>query len=161
MKMDKYTEAVICHEWGHALLGYFLFGSRSVESIEFRDNFLNLYGHTNMIYNNEPTEENQVLLLYGGITAENICGYSRVLMHKGTDADKICLLIPDKRQRSETGDIARNMLAPYKDSLEWLTKTTIEHYPKERDENGCIYYRIFHDELVQWVEDAVNRKVTF
>ena len=156
MRKDKITQSIICHEWGHALTAYLLqSGMGSIETIELYDDIYCVQGHTTFLQTSF-TERQELMILFGGIAAERVCGYSTVLMHSGTDADKIRAIVPDKQERQEIGDSVIVLLMPYRTSLEWLVKTTLEHYPTERDENNRIYYRVFRDELASWIADAIK-----
>ena len=167
---DKTTESVICHEWGHALAAYLLWGKECLDTIEFIENGFNVDGHTMLHYTRydpdraeeitivDQTEKRYMVELLAGVAAENICGYSKVFLHKGTDADKTCAFMPNKKEREKIKDEVLELLEPHKASLEWLVKTTLERYPTERDESGCIYYRIFRNELINWIEESLKIK---
>ena len=146
-------EQIICHEWGHTLMAYNLLGMEIIESIEIDDTFFEVYGHTNLSLwkVGDLTNEQKTLILFGGITAEKICKYTKSSYHKGTDWDKIRLLLPNTQERFFYAEKATKILLPYKEILEKITKDTLFFYPTERDSNKRIYYRLFRDEIATMI----------
>ncbi len=147
--MDRITEITICHEWGHALMAFAIMGGDIVDTIEIEDSFYRVNGHTALDYikRMELTNEQNLLILYGGITAEKICEYTKSSYHRGTDWNKIRVLLPNRQDRLLYAEKALKILLPYKEALEKLTKDTIQLYPTERDNNDSIYFRLFRDEI--------------
>lgn len=158
--MDRLTKSIICHEWGHALIAYLLLGgAKSIQSIEFVDTFVGIQGHTNLFREKPPTKRQEIMILFGGMAAEKICGFTKVLTHRGTDANRLSALVPNKQERKQAGEAVIELLMPYKNSLEWLVTTTLEYFPTERDQNGYIYYRISKEELSNWIATATASPV--
>lgn len=155
MKIDKMLESTICHEWGHALIIFLLYGMDSLETIEIIDSPEKVDGHTTWSIFEDVSFENRIFIYFGGIAAERICGYSNVLLHKGTDERALSNMLPHKQQRIEYAEKVIKMLEPYKAAIEWLTKKTIEQLPG-RDDKYCIYHRIFRDELKQLLIEAIK-----
>lgn len=158
-RTDKALSSTICHEWGHALVNFLLYGEKSgLESIEIIDTVYRVDGHTSFLAE-DVSLENKIMILFGGIAAEHICGYTRVLMHRGTDAQKLKALLPQKRERDKYAEKVVSMLEPYKASLELLTHNTVEQLP-ERDNENCMYHRIIRDELRELLSEAIKLKMT-
>lgn len=146
--MEKVIKSFLCHEWGHALMTFILLGDDSVDTIIIEDTFERIDGHTviDFIKRQHLTNEQELLIYVSGVVAENICGYSKVKMHRGTDETFIKKFLPKKQERIALFDEAFKILSPYKETLEKLTDDSFSNYPKERID-GCIYYRIFRDEI--------------
>ena len=151
---------VICHEFGHVLITTILYGVDMIERMEVIGTIERIDGHTHMKrfpdltqeetemlkvgrgeeitglqerYNDLMKKAKDVRFLFGGIVAENICGYTKVKMHRGTDADKIKSMMPNKQQQIEIWSEVYNLLEPHKNLLNALTDWGIERVDWENE----------------------------
>lgn len=154
--IDNLIEQSICHEWGHALMCYLQANDiRFVETIEIENTLEKVDGHTRYFdFDNKLSDEQKMFILIGGVTAETICGYSKVVIHRGTDAQELKKLLPPS-EIPILKEKAIDMMFPYKSALEWLTKTTIELYAQSDD---LTYFRIFKDDLSEMMKKAITIK---
>lgn len=154
MQFTKTDRAIFCHEFGHVLTTTLLFGYEIIEGIEVISTLERIDGHTQMKLTPTLTQEemekldagrgeemltgykercedlwkkrNDVRILFGGVVAEYICGYTKVKMHKGTDAEKIKNMIPDKLQQNQIWSEVCRLLEPCKCLLDALTDWGME-----------------------------------
>lgn len=157
MQPDKIFKTVVCHEFGH-VLAFLLSGGQvaDVDTIEFQNTAANVDGHTkiNPLYD-MPTDQ-KIFMLFGGIAAENVCGYSTAFLHPGTDADKLNT-ITDKGRQKTVKKAVLDALTPYKKTLDALTAATIADYTRQ----GCPdYYRIFHDSIINYYYTMIDQNQT-
>lgn len=157
MQPDKIFKTVVCHEFGH-VLAFLLSGGQvaDVDTIEFQNTAANVDGHTkiNPLYD-MPTDQ-KIFMLFGGIAAENVCGYSTAFLHHGTDADKLNT-ITDKGRQKTVKKAVLDALTPYKKTLDALTAATIADYTRQ----GCPdYYRIFHDSIINYYYTMIDQNQT-
>lgn len=157
MQPDKIFKTVVCHEFGH-VLAFLLSGGQvaDVDTIEFENTAANVDGRTkiNPLYD-MPTDQN-IFMLFGGIAAENVCGYSTAFLHPGTDADKLNA-ITDKGRQKTVKKAVLDALTPYKKTLDALTAATIADYTRQ----GCPdYYRIFHDSIINYYYTMIDQNQT-
>ena len=155
--INKVVKALFCHEWGHALTAFLVTDDLDVlESIRFDDIIyegLHGYNDLNVLY--ELTKEQYKLILCGGTAAENVCGYSDVVFHRGTDKDYLCELEPNEHERKKCKEKAVSLLRPHKKTLDKLVHETIKIYP-DRQEDLYIHFRIFKDEMKKMLIDAME-----
>lgn len=167
---EKIVKPTICHEWGHVLAMYLLYGTlKNIDRIEFEDTPFAMNGHTISSYVFSETDENgnipllyfvnttnekEIMILLAGVIAENICGYNKGRFRSdATDKVKIEQITLNKRLISDLRKKTEEMLIPLKDTLNELTERAIEQYPQTRDENMEIYYCIFRDDIIKWVNE--------
>jgi hypothetical protein len=164
------VKPIICHEWGHVLAMYLLYGTlKNIDKIEFKDTLYRMDGHTiySYIYSEidesgdipylyflDRTDEKDIMVLLAGVIAEKICGYNKGRFRSdATDKAKIEQITLNKRIVSDLCKKTEEMLTPLKDTLNELTERSIEQYPQTRDENKEIYYCIFRDDIIRWVDE--------
>ena len=162
----KYVEPTICHEWGHVLASYFLYGTlKNIVSIDFEDIPAGVFGHTKMldfyvgldnglpsIYLIDKEKEKDIMILLSGVIATKICGYNKGRFHSyDTDIVKIGELTKDKKLISKLRNKTEEMLLPLKDTLQALTRCALEDYPKSRDIDNEKYYQIPSETIIEWV----------
>lgn len=145
MKIDRTLEAVICHEWGH-VLAFVIFGGNvdDIDGVIIENSLLNCDGHTIINPLCKMPTDRKILMLFGGIAAENICKYSRAFIHAGTDADKLNAIASKQAQREAKAKVLE-ALTPYKRTLQKLTADTIDDI--KRGDSQTTYYRVFKDVL--------------
>ena len=73
-------------------------------------------------------------ILYGGIVAENLCGYTRAKRPYGTDGEKIRSMVKCKKEQSKLFDEVNNMLAPFKNAINELSEWAMEEAEWAEDE---------------------------
>ena len=167
---EKMVKPTICHEWGHVLAMYLLYGTlRNIDRIEFEDTLYRMDGHTissyfyseidedgdiPYLYFLDETDEKEIMVLLAGVIAEKICGYNKGHFRSdATDKAKIEQITLNKSLISNLRKKTEEMLIPLKDTLNALTERTIEKYPQTRDENKGIYYCIFQANIIKWVNE--------
>lgn len=151
MQINKVFAAVVCHEFGH-ILAFLLAGGRAadVDTIEFVNDLATVDGHTKINPCISLTDDQKIFVLFGGIAAENICGYSAAFVHRGTDANKLNAIATKDRQKTAKNAVL-DALRPYKETLERLTARAIADYTRD----GCPgYYRVFHDSVTEYLTAA-------
>lgn len=153
MQLTKVDKATFCHEFGHVLTATLLYGVEIMERMEVIGTTERIDGHVYLKCYPDLTQEEfemlkvgrneeitglqqrykdlmkkveDVRILFGGIVAENICGYTKVKMHRGTDAEKIKSIIPDKQQQMKIWREVYNLLEPHRNLLNALTDWGIE-----------------------------------
>lgn len=166
----KMVKPTICHEWGHVLAMYLLYGTlKHIDKIEFEDTLFRMDGHTNSnyfysgidengdvpyLYFVDATDEKEIMVLLAGVIAEKVCGYNKGRFRSdATDKAKIEQITSNKSLISNLRKKMEEMLIPLKDTLNALTERTIEKYPQTRDENWKIYYCIFQADIIKWVDE--------
>ena len=164
------VKPIICHEWGHVLAMYLLYGTlKNIDRIEFEDTLYRMDGHTISSYSYpeidengdipylyflDGTDEKDIMVLLAGVIAEKICGYNKGRFRSdATDKAKIEQITSNKSLISNLRKKMEEMLIPLKDTLNALTERTIEKYPQTRDENWKIYYCIFQADIIKWVDE--------
>ena len=167
---EKMVKPTICHEWGHVLAMYLLYGTlKNIDRIEFEDTPFRMDGHTflNYFYSEidengdvpyfyflDSTDEKEIMVLLAGVIAEKVCGYNKGRFRSdATDEAKIEQITSNKRLVSDLRKKTEEMLIPLKDTLNALTERTIEQYPRTRDEDKEIYFCIFQTDIIKWVNE--------
>lgn len=164
--LKKYVGPTICHEWGHVLISYLLYGTlKNVTHIDFEDNIYGVFGHTNrldyyvmvdgeqpsMFYIDKDTDK-EIMFLLAGVMATKVCGYNKGRFRSdATDKVKIEELTKNKKRISELRRKTEEMLSPLKGTLDALINRTLADYPKSRDNNQEKYYQIDNLEIIEWV----------
>ncbi len=120
VELTKIDKATICHEFGHVLIATLLYGVEIIEGMEVIGTIERIDGHTYM------KGFQDIRILFGGIVAENICNYTKTKMHRGTDADKIKSMMPDKQEQIKVWSEVYNLLEPHRNLLNALTEWGIE-----------------------------------
>lgn len=167
---DIYVKRTICHEWGHVLANYLLYGTlKNIDRIDFEDTLFGVYGHTMSSYmfsevdenDNIPflffieeTDDKQIMIFLAGVVAEKICGYNKGrLRPDATDKTRIEEITSNKKLVSNLRKKTDELLSPLKNTLNALTERTLMNYPRTRDEDHNIFYRVFQHEIIEWINE--------
>ena len=142
--MDDITTS-ICHEYGH-ILAFLLTGGKvaDVYDVEIIDDGATVGGHTTFNPLFDMTDRQRAFVLFGGIAAENVCGYSTAFLHRGTDAAKLNKIMPRQQQKAVKREVL-TALQPWKTAINDLTRATVADYVKQGKPQ---YYRLFHDSII-------------
>jgi hypothetical protein len=170
--IDRYVTSTICHEWGHILVHYLLYGTvKNITELQFIDTLARVDAHTvYQPYFAEQDEENgisaweiqttktkEVMVRMAGALACRICGFSGFtrLEFDSTDAAAIRQLIPNKTKVATLRAQTEELLLPFKEALIRLSASTLDYYPKERDENDEVHFSVPGPVVHSWVEQVV------
>lgn len=170
--IDRYVTSTICHEWGHILVHYLLYGTvKNISEIQFIDSLARMDAHTvYQPYYAEQDEENglsvwevqttkvkDVMVRMAGALSCKICGFTgfTTLDYDSTDATTIRRLIPNKTKVAALRVQTEELLLPLKEVLIRLTASTLDYYPQERDENDHVYFSVPGPVVHSWVEQVV------
>lgn len=157
-------DKTVCHEWGHILTTYLLGKIENVSGLTFEITEEMFWGHTEFcpfeikdgkITSFEFSEDENVLVLFGGVVAENLLDYSKVFIHRGTDADKINAIIP-KNQQHAYKERTKALLSPYKDVIERLTARTLKDYEEQAGGKQLYNYRLPNSFIKDWIKEELN-----
>jgi hypothetical protein len=170
INIEKLVKQTICHEWGHILASYLLYGTlRNIDRIEYEDTLFAVNGHTVSSYVFSETDENgnipflyfvdttnekEIMILLAGVIAEKICGYNKGRFSaNATDKAKIERITLNKKLVCNLRKKTEDLLTPLKETLNALTERTLEKYPQTRDEDKEIHYWIFQETIIEWVNE--------
>lgn len=170
--VDRYVSSTICHEWGHILVHYLLYGTvKNITEIQFIDTLARMDAHT--VYQPyyaemdserhlsaweiDSTKTKDAMIRMAGAIACKICGFHgfTTLEYDSTDAKTIRLLIPNKNKVAQLRAQTEALLAPFKQELADLTLSTLDLYPTERDENEHVRFTVPGYLVHSWVEQSV------
>lgn len=172
LTVDRYVSSTICHEWGHILVHYLLYGTvKNITEIQFIDTFARMDAHTVYqsyyaemdserrlsVWEIDSTKTKDAMIRMAGALACKICGFKgfTTLDYDSTDAKSIRLLIPNKNKVAQLRAQTEALLAPFKQELADLTLSTLDIYPTERDENKHVRFTIPGYLVHSWVEQVV------
>ena len=158
MKLTMTDKSIFIHEFGHILTIALVYGVDMIERVWIKGTLEGVDGHTvikNSLLNITPGElermkagevltitsygelksdRSDVMVYFGGVVAEYICGYTKAKMHRGTDADKIKDIMPDKKQQAQVWGEVYSLLEPHKELIKSLANWLIDKV--EFDEQG-------------------------
>ena len=174
--IDRYVTSTICHEWGHVLVHYLLYGTvKNISEIQFIDSLARMDAHTVYqpyyvvqdeengisVWEIQATKVKDVMIRLAGALACKICGFTGFtrLEKDSTDATTIRRLIPNKTKAAALRAQTEELLLPLKEALIRLTASTLDYYPQERDENDYVHFSVPGPVIHSWVDQVVPNEM--
>jgi hypothetical protein len=170
--IDRYVTSTICHEWGHVLVHYLLYGTvKNISEIQFIDSLARMDAHTVYqpyyavqdeesgisVWEIQTTKVKDVMIRLAGALACKICGFTGFtrIDYDSTDAITIRRLIPNKTKVAALRAQTEELLLPLKEALIRLTASTLDYYPQERDENNHVHFSVPGPVVHSWVDQVI------